>query len=224
MDKRIIHTEDGSDTLYVPDLDEFYHSIHGAVDEAMLVYITNGLRFCSKSRVKIFEAGFGTGLNAFLSCIEAIKSGITIDYFAVEKYPLNPDEINKLNYSKIFDIEEFNIFKKIQNAGWEKPIPITRNFSVFKIKADFTQFVFNPDDFFNVVFFDAFAPNKQPELWTEEIFRKIYNNMNINGILTTYSSKGVVKTNLREAGFLVKRLPGPVGKRHVLRAIKPTET
>ena len=214
-------TEDGSHTLFVPELNEHYHSTHGAIQESMHVFIDAGLRHCTKSEINVLEIGFGTALNAFLTLLEAEKTSKKVDFTSLELYPLSKDDAGKLNYAELTDPSKKNGFKKLHEVEWEKWNQITLYFSLLKMQVDFS----NPSDFypenkFDVIFFDAFAPEKQPEMWTQEIFDKIYTVSSENAILTTYCAKGIVRRMLQTAGFVAERLPGPPGKREILRAIK----
>jgi tRNA U34 5-methylaminomethyl-2-thiouridine-forming methyltransferase MnmC len=212
-------TDDGSHTLYVPELDEHYHSAYGAVQESMHVFIDAGLKyFDDKDELSILEVGFGTGLNTLLTLIETPLQKIT--YHAVEAFPLDLKTIKKLNYPNLMSGQESDlIFKKIHDADWDKEVKITDKFMLTKVSSKIQDTAL-PKNHFHLVYYDAFAPDVQPELWTEDIFNKIYTSMKPGGILVTYSSKGLVKQNLRAAGFTVKRLPGPPGKKHMVRAEK----
>lgn len=213
-------TSDGSHTLYSNSFREHFHSIYGAVTESQHVFINNGLHYLKKNPVTIFEIGFGTGLNAYLTCLYALKNKQSVVYYAIEKYPLKVNDILTLNYSSILATESYEdeIFMQLHAAEWGKPIEINSSFSLFKIRGDASLFV--PDFFYDLIYFDAFAPEKQPEMWTYEIFRRLYNKLNHGGILVTYCVKGDVKRALKKAGFEIKKLPGPPGKREVLRALK----
>ena len=215
-------TADGSHTLFVPGLNEHYHSINGALQESELVFIHNGLHHipsCIKE-INLLEVGFGTGLNALLTLLEAKKQQRKINYIAIEPEPLANDLLEKLNYSSIIgDSEAVGYFKEIHKEGWELPAFLTDYFSISKIKGRL-QHISLPDDQFHLIYFDAFGPDVQPELWTEQIFAQLYKCLKSEGILVTYSCKGTVKRALKAAGFEIEKLPGPVGKREVLRAIK----
>jgi len=215
---KIETTKDGSHTIYNQIFDEHYHSINGAFAESMHIFIEAGFNFCNNQNINIFEVGFGTGLNAILTLIEAKKTNKKVDYFAIEKYPINENLVKDLNYFQFIDKEYINIFLEVHKTTWNQKNVITNNFSLTKIDGDLIDFI--PENKYDIIYFDAFSYEKQPELWTESIFTKIYNSLNNNGILVTYSSKGIIKQNLRNSGFEVKRLPGPKGKRHILRAIK----
>ncbi|MFA8433023.1 MAG: tRNA (5-methylaminomethyl-2-thiouridine)(34)-methyltransferase MnmD [Marinifilaceae bacterium] len=210
-------TKDGSHTLYVPELDEHYHSVHGAVQEAMHVYLDAGFHFSNKDPIRILEIGFGTGLNAYLTLIEGEKSKRQVEYHSIELYPIEQEHLEKLNYPDQIDYPNRQLFYQMHQAEWNKTIEITPGFHLHKIQGDLTKQIF--DGNYDVVYFDAFAPDIQPELWKEEVFQKIHDAMAPDSILTTYSTKGIVKRALRATGFKVKRLPGPPGKREMLRAL-----
>lgn len=213
-------TSDGSHTLYVPEIDETYHSTHGAIQESSHIFIQEGLQQCRKQSLNILEIGFGSGLNAFLTAIEAEKSGQKIRYFTLEKYPVPFEKVLQLNYSQQIAYKDSNaLFKKIHSAEWETVVDITNNFTLKKLQCDFTTY--QPDTTFDMIYFDAFSPEKQPEMWTEEQFQKIYNACNEGAVLTTYCAKGSVRRALQAVGFKTERLPGPPGKREILRAVRP---
>jgi len=217
--KQIIrNTADGSHTIYVPALKEHYHSVNGAVIEAKHIFIDAGFCFFNEKLIRILEIGFGTGLNAFLTCIEAINNNIETNYHSIEKYPLSLQMVSKLNYVNNYKSSERNLFYKMHISKWDNTIDIDKNFLFKKINADFTKY--NIKEKYDIIYFDAFSPDVQAEMWTLDNFVKLYDCLNTNGLLVTYSAKGIVKQNLRSAGFTVKRLPGPPGKHHILRAIK----
>lgn len=218
MEHKIQQTEDGSSTLYIPNLDEHYHSVHGAIQESLFVFIGNGLQHLSHSgNVRIFEVGFGTGLNALLTLDFALRNGINVDYCAIEKYPLAENEYSQLNYIDRYPHLK-DAFMLMHQADWNRKVQIADNFKLTKIHGDLVHC--DIGDRFDLVYQDAFAPDKQPELWSVELFRKLYQSMNSSGILVTYSAKGQVRRNMQNAGFTVERLPGPPGKREMLRANK----
>ena len=212
---QIKYTEDGSTTLYVPEIDETYHSVHGAIQESMHIFIDAGLKECKEQNINVLEIGFGTGLNAFLTLIEAEKSNINIVYTTLEKYPLSKEITDKLNFSETYNIENQKYFSEIHSCEWNSVQKISSHFSIHKIRCDFTQY----DDLqeYNLVFFDAFSPEKQPEMWTQDLFEKLYKHCKTDGILTTYCAKGAVRRAMTAARFKVERLPGPTGKREILR-------
>ncbi len=215
---RIIKTEDGSHTLYVPALDEHYHSIHGAIQESEHVFIKNGFDISGSDPLHIFEAGFGTGLNALLTAISNLNSKRVVFYTAFEKYPVDPIIIKSLNYNSYFGEDGLKIFRLIHSSEWGKMNRIWENFSIRKVNGDLIRDSIQGR--YGLIYYDAFGPDKQPEMWTTEVFRKIAEVTVKDGIFVTYSSKGVVKRMLRDCGFKVNLLPGPPGKRHIIRAVK----
>ncbi len=231
-------TDDGSHTLFVPGIDECYHSTKGAVQESKHVFIDAGLRKSGKTVINVLEVGFGTGLNTLLT-IQYLENQLTtgypdseisesnqsgtkrlesVSYTAIELYPVTPEKALELNYPEITDLSTRRLFEKIHTSGWNEPIQITENFRLLKLKADFTTDELNEK--FDVIYFDAFSPEKQPEMWTEEIFKKLYHCASDEAVLTTYCAKGAVRRAMISAGFSVERLPGPPGKREILRAVK----
>ena len=227
MKSEIRLTEDGSHTLYVKEIDESYHSSHGAVQESSQIFITNGLKaFVAAYRqvigddsrketvVKVLEIGFGTGLNAYLTLLEATRMKIPVHYTSLELYPLVLEEAFLLNYPEILCADR-ELFEAIHLISWDEMQPVSTYFSLQKIKADFTDYMLQ--DFYDVVFFDAFSPEKQPEMWAEKGFCDLFDHCNENAIITSYCAKGAVRRMMQSAGFVVERLPGPPGKREVLR-------
>ncbi len=221
MKREIIITEDGSTTIHLPEWDEQYHSKHGAIQEAYHVFIEMGLFYYLKNvssrPLKILEIGFGTGLNTYITQIEADKIDLKIDYIGIEAYPIEDSEIKKLNYSSKLNASE-EVFKNIHNTSWETLSEISINFFLTKRMQFFSEI--DDKNVFHIIYFDAFGARVQPELWTEAIFQKMYNALTKNGVLVTYSAKGSVRRAMQAVGFTVERLPGPPGKREMLRAIK----
>jgi tRNA U34 5-methylaminomethyl-2-thiouridine-forming methyltransferase MnmC len=215
---KIHKTDDGTPTIYSEQFNQHYHSTFGALNESMHVFIEAGLDYCSLNNINILEVGFGTGLNAILTYIESKKRNLKINYTTIELYPVDIRIIEKLNYHEIFINSQYSKFMLMHNAEWSTKVLIDTNFSLTKIKTDLTTF--NIPANYDIIYFDAFSPDTQSEMWTPDIFKKIYNATKPSGILTTYSSKGLVKNNLRSAGFKVTRLPGPKGKHHMVRAEK----
>ncbi len=216
MKREIIITSDGSSTIHLPDWDEQYHSKHGAIQESYHVFIENGLKQIQKDEVSILEIGFGTGLNCFITATESPK---IINYIGVEAYPVAFEEIQQLNYASELKANKYQeLFKKIHACSWEEKHKINKLFSLEKRK----QFFRDIDDVntFDLVYFDAFGARVQPELWTEEVFAIMYKAMRNKGVLVTYSAKGSVRRAMQAVGFSVERLPGPPGKREMLRAVK----
>ncbi|MDR0659297.1 MAG: tRNA (5-methylaminomethyl-2-thiouridine)(34)-methyltransferase MnmD [Prevotellaceae bacterium] len=218
-DMRIISTADGSHTLQSLTERECYHSINGALQESRHVFIDAGLRkVISQQPLNVLEVGFGTGLNALLTLLQAEKT-CRVFYEAVEKYPVAIDIIDQLNYCDVLEVDKEKYFKPLHFSGWSKNISITDTFVLKKCHTDLLHYTPSREDF-NLVYFDAFSPDSQPELWSVEIFSTIYQHMKKGGVLVTYSSKGLVKQSLRSVGFTVERLAGAPGKRHMLRATK----
>lgn len=222
MKRKVITTADGSKTIYLEDWNEHYHSKHGAIQEAYHVFIKNGLRYLnsiSKNKtLSILEIGFGTGLNAFITALEADRLKVSIAYDAVEAYPVTKDELKVLNYASLISPKNEALFTKLHDVPWKEAQTITPYFSLSKRKQVFSEI--DDTNAFNLVYFDAFGARVQPELWTETIFQLMYNALKNNGVLVTYSAKGSVKRALQTVGFKVERLDGPPGKRHMLRATK----
>ncbi len=219
MRREIIRTSDGSTTIHLPDWDENYHSKHGAIQEAQHVFIKNGLSLFQGKSVSIMEIGFGTGLNAFITFLEAQKLQQTIDYVGIEAYPISADEVKGMNYVSELNAEnQREIFEAIHETDWEIQNRLSEGFILTKKK----QFFDTIDDVekFDLIYFDAFGYRVQPELWSTAIFQKMYNSLKINGILVTYAARGVVKRSMIEVGFTVEKLDGPPGKREMFRASK----
>jgi len=216
----IIDTADGSHTIFLPEINEQYHSVNGAITESMYVYIDKGYLFCTASEPVIFEVGFGTGLNCLLTALEAEKMQRKTRYISIEKYPLHGDIISRLNYGPIISAEAEKIFEKIHTAEWNSEVQISPCFSVLKIEADLLWFEYRFAQKSDVIYFDAFGPDKQPEMWTPAIFSKISGLLADGGIFVTYSAKGEVRRNLASCGLAMQRLPGPPGKFQMLRGIK----
>jgi len=220
LKKEIVKTRDGSNTLFVPELDETYHSYHGAIQESLHVFIRNGLNFQTPlDDISVLEVGFGTGLNAFLSFIESIQTNRKITYTTLEPYPLEWDIVSELNYMDlIFNAKYLDFYQKMHSCPWESFLEISSNFSIKKQHIKLQDVVF--DNEFDVIYFDAFAPRVQPDLWTEQIFASMYKALKSDGILVTYCAKGSVKRALKHVGFELQSIPGPPGKREMSRAIK----
>jgi len=219
MEREIIKTLDGSTTIHLKEWDECYHSKHGAIQEAKHVFIKNGLSLFEDKTVNILEIGFGTGLNAFITFLEADQKKQTINYTGVEAYPVNTEEVLSMNYVSELKADQFDIiFQKMHGCEWNLNTEISCNFSLTKRK----QFFDEIDDFeiFDLIYFDAFGYRVQPELWSTEIFQKMYNSLKPNGVLVTYAARGVVKRSMIEVGFTVEKLAGPPGKREMFRAVK----
>ncbi|NQU87337.1 MAG: tRNA (5-methylaminomethyl-2-thiouridine)(34)-methyltransferase MnmD [Mariniphaga sp.] len=220
MKSEIIKTADGSHTLFVKELNEQYHSVNGAITESMHVFITNAFLFRNKNSTTVFEVGFGTGLNCLLTAIKANELHIKIKYISVEKYPLKDNLIKQLNYSSIIGSNSGDIWQKIHHADWNNEVQISDSFKLHKLKLDLTACTF-PETLskFDVIYFDAFAPDIQPEMWQPEIFNILAENCNSSAVITTYSAKGEVRRKMMASGFKMEKLPGPPGKKEMLRGI-----
>lgn len=223
MKREIIITGDGSSTIHIPEWNEQYHSKHGALQEAIHVFINMGLLpVCERedlSEIFILEIGFGTGLNALVTYEEAANRKVAINYTGVEAYPVAQDEVEKLNFSEIIkDPLAVEFFGKIHECEWEKEIKITNSFKLTKQQKFFQDI--EDVELYNLIYFDAFGARVQPELWSVDIFKKMFTALKANGVLVTYAAKGSVRRAMLEVGFLVERLPGPPGKREMLRATK----
>jgi tRNA U34 5-methylaminomethyl-2-thiouridine-forming methyltransferase MnmC len=214
-------TEDGSHSVLSDRFGVSYHSKHGAIAETRHVFIEAGLKQLYTEGVKeaaILEIGFGTGLNALMTLIEAEKLGMTIHFTTYEKYPLSIDTVLALNYPQILDTDS-NPFLNMHTAQSGELVAISPHFLFRKHVQDFSKIDFQ--DQFQLIYFDAFAPESQPDLWSEPMMQKMFNALKTKGILTTYCAKGLLKRTLRGLGFIVQSLPGPPHKREMTRAIKP---
>jgi tRNA U34 5-methylaminomethyl-2-thiouridine-forming methyltransferase MnmC len=214
----LLVTSDGSHTIYVPELDEHYHSIHGAIQESTHIFINSGFLVCKANPINIFEVGFGTGLNVLLTALNNSECPRNVNYTSVEKYPLSDDIIKSLNYQTLTGKEGKKIFDSIHSAEWNVMQKICKNFNLKKINADLINTPFSGS--YDLIYFDAFGPDKQPEMWRKGIFEMIAEITAINGILVTYSAKGEVKRSLKACGFDVELIPGPPGKREIIRAVR----
>ena len=213
-------TTDGSFTLYSDEMQESYHSVNGAVQESNFIFIDRALAMIPGQKISVFEAGFGTGLNALLTYNFAIEHNKYITYNSIEAYPVKPELYSKLEYCNYCNNLNNNDFISLHKCEWNKPITIKdKTFILNKINSDLTCFAF-PKEQYDVVFFDAFSPDKQPEMWTEELFQNIFKSLVNGGILITYCAKGEVRRRMQRSGFTVKRIPGPPGKREIIRATK----
>ena len=221
MKREIIITSDGSTTIHLPEWNEQYHSKHGAIQESYHVFIKNGLDNLKskKTRISILEIGFGTGLNCFITYLESIKQNLAIDYVGIEAYPVNHEEVEKLNYIKELNAQIYEKdFSRMHKLDWGEKQTITDSFSLTKRKQFFREI--EDENTFHLIYFDAFGARVQPELWTASLFKKMYNALKLDGVLVTYSAKGSVRRAMQEVGFTVERLKGPPGKREMLRATK----
>ena len=223
MKRSVVKTADGSTTIRIEDWDENYHSSHGAIQEAYHVFIKSGLDlFPNKSKVSILEIGFGTGLNALITLLEKRNRNLEIDYHGVEAYPVAPAEMEELNYiDQLQHPEAATAFKTMHNTAWDEKVVIEEAFCLTKRKQFFTDIT--DENTHQLIYFDAFGARVQPDLWTEEIFKQMFLALQPEGVLVTYAAKGSVRRAMLAVGFLVEKLPGPPGKREMLRATKPKE-
>ena len=221
LKKKIVKTRDGSNTIFVPEFEETYHSTHGAIKESLHVFIRSGLNFKTElNDINILEVGFGTGLNALLSLIDSEETNRNIKYTSLEAYPLKWDLVSQLNYIDLICNGKYSAtYKKMHTCHWESFYIISPHFSLRKQNIKLQNVLF--DNEFDVVYFDAFAPRVQPDLWTKEVFTSMYKALKPGGVLVTYCAKGSVKRALRYVGFELQSIPGPPGKREMSRAIKP---
>jgi tRNA U34 5-methylaminomethyl-2-thiouridine-forming methyltransferase MnmC len=219
LKREIIITTDGSTTIRLPDWDECYHSKHGAIQEAYHVFIKNGLSLIEEKSVSVLEIGFGTGLNAFITFLEAQKNDLNINYTGVEAYPVKAEEAQLMNYLQELDAKHFESeYKLIHESNWEEKIQLGNQFCLTKRKQFFEEI--DDTNCFDLIYFDAFGYRVQPELWSTAIFEKMFNSLKNKGILVTYAARGVVKRSLLEVGFTVKKVAGPPGKREMMIAFK----
>lgn len=228
--REIVKTKDGSVTIYLPEWNESYHSKHGAIQEAFHVFIENGLRKLDVSNeISILELGFGTGLNALITLAIAQNENLKINYTSLEKFPVQDEEFLKLNYPKALkkfadqlkptEVELNEAYLSLMKAKWGEFQKINQNFNAKKVLVDFLKYDY-PENQFDLIYFDAFGARVQPELWTEDLFEKIFNSTKVNGVFTTYSAKGSVRRALQAVGYKVEKKPGPPGKREMLIGIK----
>lgn len=230
MKRKIITTADGSKTIHIEDWNEQYHSIHGALQEAEHVFIKHGLHHTlnlqkgndkSPKQLSLLEIGFGTGLNAYLTFLEAEKNQVTVHYEGIEAYPVSIEEIEQLNYSNLKHNPSEAIFKQLHLTPWETKLNLTPFFELKKRQQFFKDIT--DIEAFNLIYFDAFGARVQPELWTEAVFCIMFKALKPQGTLVTYAAKGSVRRAMQAVGFKVERLPGPPGKREMLRATKPLD-
>lgn len=218
--RELFTTADGSSTFFVAQWDEHYHSIHGAIQESNHVFIAAGLKYFIEKyqpqTIKIYEVGFGTGLNAFLTASYIQNTSLKIEYYASEAYPLTLQEIELLNYTDQMDDVQKDLFLKLHDTPWNEKVEINPQFTLIKQN----EFLETRSTIGNIdlIYFDAFAPSAQPELWTEAIFENLYNDMSDKGILVTYCAKGSVKRAMKSSGWKLEAIPGPPGKREMTRA------
>ena len=218
MKKEIIQTKDGSTTFYLPELNETYHSKNGAIQEAYHVFIKNGFSLFEGKPISILEIGFGTGLNAFITSLESQNNNQTVDYVGVEAYPITQEEALTMNYANQIDASKTEVFQKIHQIDWEIKTQLNTTFQLTKRKQLFQDIV--DVEVFDLIYFDAFGYDVQPELWSDKIFEKMFIALKSGGVLVTYACRSVIKNSMISAGFKIEKLPGAPGKREMLRASK----
>jgi len=216
IEYKVIKTKDGSDTIIDQSKNETFHSINGAINESIHIFINNGLKTISKNELKILEIGFGSGLNCLLTYLKKEPKQI-VTYHTIDLFPIHKGLYESLNFFNELNVSH-ETYLKIMDIPWDNEVKAFNNFYLKKIRCNLLDFETNY--FYDIIYFDAFSPNVQPELWTFEIFQKLFCMLLQSGIIITYSSKGDVKRALRKAQFEVHRLSGPKGKRHILKAIK----
>ena len=223
QEKEIYTTADGSPTFYMRALDEFYHSRHGAVQESNYVFIEKGLAHWrslnpTAPSCSIFEMGMGTGLNVLLALKASLSQNISTVMTTIEAFPLSADLVLKEDFSAFFSPEELPLFKTIHESEWEEMIPIQEDFQLKKVNTKLEDFSF--DSSYDVIFYDAFGARTQPELWEDEVFFRLAEQLRPGGVFVTYSAKGSMRRALEKMGLAVERLAGPPGKREMIRAIR----
>lgn len=221
MKREIIITGDGSRTIHIPEWNENYHSSHGALQEANHVFLRSGLDvFKGQPEISVFEVGFGTGLNAILTLQEAEKSKIKVRYAGIEAYPVSAEELSALSYEDLLDDAAAKAYyTELHAAAWNVEVQVSPYFTLNKIHEKLEDFRFEAEAY-DLVYFDAFGPRTQEDMWAQEHFRKLFTALKQGGVLVTYCAKGQVKRDLKAVGFEIEALPGPPGKREMTRAWK----
>ena len=219
MKSKLVITNDGSHSIFNPEVNETYHSKHGAIVEAEYIFIRHGFSALNKKKLTILEIGFGTGLNALLTLQKATQKKVTVNYHTMELYPVNKDKYKKLNFTDLIGMEKDDLLD-LHQSEWEKECQITDYFKLTKSKTSLENYTSKTK--FDIIYFDAFSPEKQPELWTDIIFKKMHEYLKEDGFLVTYCAKGVVKRTMKAVGFEIIVLDGPPGKRQMTRANKST--
>ncbi len=220
-DSNLFITDDGSHSIFSKKYGVSYHSKFGAIEESKHVFINAALRFKAvvQQNISILEIGFGTGLNAYVTFFEAKKRNLIIEYTAVEAYPISIQQAKQLNYKDLLEPgEDSDLFMNLHQAPWNVPFQLNDQYTIKKVLKKFEELDF--ENQFDIIYFDAFAPGAQPELWSDEILAKMYKALLPDGILVTYCAKGSVKRSLKGVGFTIEALPGPPRKREMTRASK----
>jgi tRNA U34 5-methylaminomethyl-2-thiouridine-forming methyltransferase MnmC len=216
-------TEDGSHSIFSEQFGVAYHSTHGAIQETRHIFIEAALKYYIQQKnvdkIKILDIGFGTGLNVFMTFLESLKQGLNIELTAVEAYPLSISTSEQLNYSQLLNVPQDDaIFKQLHTLSWEEKHRISENFSFQKLFLDFNNI--SHVNSFDIIYYDAFSPESQPELWESEMLQRMFNALKNGGLMTTYCAKGSFKRALKSVGFQIENIPGPRGKREITRATK----
>ncbi|MEQ8625794.1 MAG: tRNA (5-methylaminomethyl-2-thiouridine)(34)-methyltransferase MnmD [Vicingaceae bacterium] len=221
MKKELVTTSDGSHSVFLPEMDEHYHSMHGAIAESEHVYIKNGLLAAAKQKksIQVFEVGLGTGLNVLTTYKSALANQLKVIMDSIEAYPLDWEEVKSLNFRQQLDIEK-SIYKQIHQSDWDAEVELSPQLTLHKYHDKLQHFDL-AENSYDVIYFDAFAPEKQEEMWSEAIFKKLYTALKPGGILVTYCVKGEIRRRLQDIGLKVEKLKGPEGgKREIMRAVK----
>lgn len=219
MRREVVQTDDGSTTIYIPELNENYHSSHGALQEAEHVFIKHGITTVDQPNIRVFELGFGTGLNALLSLKYAFEKGVSIQYVGLEAYPVKAELIASLNYVNLIGDGYLSNFELMHSSNWNEPIQISSEFELTKLEQKIENFDLNVEPF-DLIYFDAFGHRAQPEMWDISVLLKMFDLLKKGGVMVTYAARGQFKRDLKQLGFIVESLPGPPGKREMTRAIK----
>lgn len=219
MERVVQLTSDGSSTIYIPEMDETYHSSHGAIQEAKHVFLKNGIEtlkdlFLEGSEISVFEMGFGTGLNALLTCKYAEEAGVNIDYTGIEAFPVGADLIESLNYVSEIGMEFKSDFELMHSGSWNEKLRITSAFQLTKIHEKVQDYL-PVENSIDIIYFDAFGPRAQADMWDISILEKMRTMLKPNGVLVTYCAMGQFKRDLKSLGFVVEGRPGPPGKREM---------
>ena len=219
LSRKLIITSDGSSSIFIPEWNEQYHSQHGAVQEAYHVFIRSGFERFQRNNLDILEVGLGTGLNCFITFLESKIKGISVTYTGVEAFPVSEEEYRSLNYIHRLDATAHAaVFNRIHTSPWNEKVFLSKTFCLIKQRKKFQEI--DDTSRYDLIYFDAFSPRVQPELWTEVQFDKMYKALREKGVLVTYSAKGSVRRAMQAVGFQVVKIPGPPGKREMLRAVK----
>ncbi|GAB5418942.1 MAG: tRNA (5-methylaminomethyl-2-thiouridine)(34)-methyltransferase MnmD [Crocinitomicaceae bacterium] len=218
MKRQIAKTADGSTTIFIPEMNENYHSHHGAIQEAEHVFIKNGLEYLQKNKVRIFELGFGTGLNALLTYKRAMELSVEVDYLGLEAFPVESELIEGLNYVAQIGQELGGVFQEMHSSPWNAKTS-WGEFSLTKVDRKIQELNIEGLEF-DLIYFDAFGPRAQDEMWQLPVLEKVSAMLPSGGVLVTYCAQGQFKRHLKSLGFKIERLPGPPGKREMTRATK----